>query len=123
MAVVAATVVTLPDTVDERGMVKIIWSGLANGDTGAPVACGRFADRSVQVKGTFGASGSVSIQGSLDADGSGTFDTLVDQSDNNLTITTAKIESVQQLTQYIRPNVTAGDGTTSLTVTLYAKGF
>lgn len=116
----APTVVTLPNTTDYRGVTKYVWV-LANGETGDAVSGVNQSDRSVQVKGTFGAGGSVTLQGSLDLAAT-TFATLVDQSDNNLTFTSAKIESVQQLTDWIRPTVTAGDGTTALTITLTAKG-
>ena len=113
-----AVVTTLPDTMDYRGMVKYTWN-LVNGESGDPVTAVNHADRSVQISGTFGAGGTVELRGSLD--GGTTYAVLTDQNDNNLSITAAKIESVMQLTEYFRPVVTAGDGTTALKITLIAK--
>lgn len=114
-----ATVVVPPNRLDYKGVVKYTWT-LANGETGEAVPAVNHADRSVQVKGTFGAGGTVLIEGSLDAAAT-TFATLTDQNDNALSITAAKIESVQQLTDWFRPRVSAGDATTALTITLTAK--
>lgn len=96
----------------------VTWANLANGDSGAPVDLVEFADRSVQVVGTFGTGGSVSLEGSLDASN---FASLTDPQGNALAITTAKIEAVSELTYQVRPRVTAGDGTTSLTVSLLLR--
>jgi hypothetical protein len=99
---------------------KVSWTPLANGDSGSAVDLNDYRDRSVQVLGTFGASGSVTLQGSND--GGTTWATLTDQGGNNLTFTAAGIKHVQQLTEYIRPTVTAGDGTTALTVYVFMRG-
>ena len=113
----AFTVTTLPNTIDYRGMVKYTWT-LANGESGDPVTSVNHADRSVQVSGTFGVGGIVEMRGSLDGTN---YAVLTDQNDNSLSLTTAKIEAIMQLTEYFRPVVTAGDGTTALTITLLAK--
>jgi hypothetical protein len=84
-------------------------------DVGAPVQWVEYADRCVQVSGTFGAAGSVTLEGSNDGV---TYATLADPQGNALTITAAKLEQVLELPRYVRPRVTAGDGTTSLTVTI-----
>lgn len=76
------------------------------------------AHRSVQVFGTFGAGGTVTIQGSNDGTN---WATLTDPQGNALTFTTAKIEAVQELTRYIRPASVAGDGTTNLTVIILLR--
>ena len=41
---------------------KVVWTPLANGDSGSAVDPNDYRDRSVQVLGTFGASGSVTLQ-------------------------------------------------------------
>jgi hypothetical protein len=46
---------------------------------------------------------------------------LTDPQGNDLNITTAKIEAISEATRFVRPVVTAGDGTTSLTVFLMFK--
>jgi hypothetical protein len=99
---------------------KVKWTPLANGDSGSAVDLNDYRDRSVQVLGTFGTGGSVTLQGSND--GGTTWATLTDQGGNNLTFTAAGIKHVQQLTEYIRPTVTAGDGTTALTVYVFFRG-
>ena len=100
------------------------WTTMANGDDGEPISHMGKADRSVQVNGTFGVGGSIRIQGSnmaspaTDADW---FD-LTDASDNPLVFTTAKGETILQLTRWVRADVTAGDGTTDLDVYLVFGG-
>src|SRR5690606_19607919 len=84
------------------------WTGLANGDDGAPVEYGAFADRSVQITGTFGAGGTVLIEGS----NNGTNWTgLTDAMGDAIAATGAGIWSVTEVTRYLRPRVSAGDGT------------
>ena len=99
---------------------KVVWTPLANGDSGSAVDLNDYRDRSIQVLGTFGTGGSVTLQGSND--GGTTWATLTDHGGNNLTFTAAGIKSVQQLTEFIRPTVTAGDGTTALTVYVFMRG-
>jgi hypothetical protein len=111
--------VTLPTSRGEFDRTLVRKWTLANGETGEGLALPNHADRSVQVSGTFGSGGSVSIEGSLDGT---TWATLTDPQGNNLAITTAKIETVMEATLYIRPRVTAGDGTTALTITVLCRG-
>lgn len=74
------------------------------------------SDKTVQVTGTFGAGGSVQIEGSND--GGATWHVLNDPQGTALVFTAAKTEAILENTQLIRPNVTAGDGTTLLNVLL-----
>ena len=76
-----------------------------------------FANRSVQVSGTFGTGGSVSIMGSYD---NATFAELTDVFGTELTFTEAGSAVIHNLPPYVRPEVTAGDAGTDLTVTLIA---
>lgn len=98
----------------------ITWTGLtfATTDDGDPLEMPGSADRSVQVTGTLGAGGSVRIEGSNDGVN---YAALNDPQGNVLDIATLKIEQVLDLTRYIRPRITAGDGTTSLTVTMLVR--
>ncbi len=98
--------------------VKFTYTGLLNTDDGAPIGPNHadFTDRNVSVFGTFGAGGSLAIQGSND-DGT-TFQTLNDQADIALAISTAKNEQILQVPQYTKPIVTAGDGATNLTAVI-----
>ena len=97
----------------------VTWADMANGDDGSPAAWVEFADRCFQVSGTFGSGGSLTIQGSNDG---ANWSALSDPQGNTLTFTSAKIEQALELPLYVRPVVTAGDETTSLTVTLLMRG-
>lgn len=103
---------------EKNTAIAIQWTGLLNGDDGGPMQMVDFADRSVQVSGTFGTGGSVSIEGSND--GTNYF-VLSNPQGTALTLTAAGIKQVLELPRYLRPRVTAGDGTTNLTVTVCAR--
>jgi len=114
----------------EAHVYKYKWLALGNGVNGSPVGAGSsgapgnvdlavYADKSVQVTGTFGAAGSVSIQGSND--GGTTFATMNDANGNALTFTSGAIKQITENPEQIQPIVTAGDGTTSLNVYLYMR--
>ena len=72
----------------------------------------------VQVTGTFGAGGSISVQGSNDGTN---YAILKNAQGTAATFTAAGIQQIVELPRYMRPLVTAGDGTTSLTATLVAR--
>lgn len=97
----------------------VVWTGLLNTDTGAPFERTDYSDRSVQVTGTFGTGGTLVIQGSNNGTN---WSTLTDPQGNALSFTAAGLEQVQELVRFLRPNVTGGDGTTSLVVTMLARG-
>jgi hypothetical protein len=97
----------------------ISWANLANGDEGGALQQPGFADRSVQIVGTFGAGGTLVLEGSNDGVN---YVTLTDPQGNPLSITTAKIEQISEVTRFVRPRVTAGDGTTALSVHMLVKG-
>ena len=98
-------------------LLRVTWAGLRNGDVGVGVA-GVF-DCSVQVSGDFGLGGEVSIQGSNDS--GVTFSALHNPQGFGLNISESGVAAVSEFVELIRP-VIAGDDTTSLTVTLIAKG-
>lgn len=77
-----------------------------------------FSDRSIVVTGTFGAGGTVVWEGSNDGTN---YVTLTDPQGNALSITSAGIKAVTEAVIFARPRVTAGDGTTSLTVSAFAR--
>lgn len=99
----------------------ITWSLMTKttDDVGTPFQFAQWADRSVQVTGTFGSGGNLLWEGSND--GTNYFP-LSDPQGNALNITEAKIEAITEICAFARPRVTAGDVTTSLTVTLLARG-
>lgn len=99
------------------GVKLFKWENLLNGDTGESISLPKHSDRSIQVIGTFGGGGICTIQGTNMNTGE-TWATLADPQDNALIITSAKIKAILENTYKIRPNITAGDGTTNLNVYL-----
>ena len=98
-------------------LLRVTWAGMRNGDSGAGVA--GLCECSVQVSGDFGLDGEVAIQGSNDS--GVTFSALHNPQGFGLNIAEAGIHAVAEFVELIRPAV-SGDDTTSLTVTLIAKG-
>jgi len=96
----------------------IEWSGLLNGDTGAPIEMPTSADRSVQFQGTFGVGGTILMEGSNDGVN---YHTLTDPQGNALSKTAAGIEQIQEITRYMRPRVSAGDGSTNLVASMLVR--
>lgn len=103
---------------DGTSCLALSWPTLANGDDGTPVEKPDYTDRSAQVVGTFGAAGTVVIEGSNDGTN---YATLNDAQGNPISLTAAAIKQIVELTRYVRPRVTGGDGTTSLTVTMLMR--
>lgn len=111
-----ATTVTVTHLTEIPATVAV-WN-LANGENGDSFSWSNFADRSIQFSGTFGTGGSVTLQGSNDGTN---WQPLTDPQGNAITKTAAAIEQVLESTRFIRPVVTAGDGTTAIVCTLFAR--
>jgi hypothetical protein len=128
MATRAATVIN-PTVIGKRAGDVLLyqWTGLLQSslDVGAAVSVPALADRSVQLLGTLGTGGSVRIEGSNKAAPDESTNTdwavLTDPQGNDLNLAALKIEAVTEPVLWIRPRVTAGDGTTSLTVILLLR--
>lgn len=103
--------------ITDASLLSATWL-MTNGRTGAPFEFSQWANRSVQVFGTFGAGGTLRWEGSNDGVN---YSVLTDPQGNNLDFTAAKIEAVTETTWWVRPRVTGGDGTTTLTVILFAR--
>lgn len=98
-------------------IARFTWSPLVQGSDGGAITWLTYTDRSVQVFGTFGGA-SVVIEGS----NNGTdWATLTDPQGNDLTVSAAKIEQVLEVCLYLRPRISGGDGTTSLSVVVVAR--
>lgn len=91
------------------------WAGMAAGDDGVPAGATGSGDRTVQVQGTFGVGGTVLLEGSLD--GSNWY-TLRDPSGTSLSFTSAGLKAVLENIVSVRPRVSNGDISTSITVIL-----
>jgi hypothetical protein len=118
MATVAYALV--PSTHLGNQVVK--WTPLTTtNDVGSAVAFTEFADRACQVFGTFGAGGSVKLEGSNDG-GTTWADLHIVDGTTVIAFTSAGMKTVLEVPALIRPKVTAGDGTTSLSVYLHMRG-
>lgn len=122
MAVQPVNTVQTPNSQDNRSVSMVSWgtvgTPIANGDTGAPITIPQKNDISFQVDGTFGAGGSVSLEGSND----GThYYVLKDKWGNAATLTAAGVIACNTTMRNYRPHCTAGDGTTALVVTAVFK--
>lgn len=97
------------------------WSGLLNGDTGAPISVINSSALMAQLtSGTLGVGGTCIWQGSLDS--GNTWFTLSDQSGVAISMTALiATKMVLERPILIRPNVTVGDGTTNLVASLYSR--
>lgn len=114
-----ATKLVTTTQIDEN-TVQFAWASMANGDDGVPVGnnWSNYADRSVQVAGTFGAGGNLRISGSQTGAG---YTALNDAFGTALNMTAANTKTIAEVPLFTRPEVTAGDGTTALVVTMVAR--
>ena len=87
----------------------VTWSGLLNGDDGSSVELPDWADRCVQVTGTFGASGNMRFQGSIDGTNWATLNAWIG---TNTSFTAAGIRKVTENPGYIRAITTGGTSST-----------
>lgn len=94
----------------------VVWTGLLNTDDGQAFQAFSFRDQSIQFSGTFGVGGSISLEGSNNGT---TWFVLTDLQGSAITKTSASLEGVAEAVKFVRPRVTAGDGSTSLTATMY----
>lgn len=106
---------TRNDTGNTRSSV-IQWGPLANGDAGEAIPFSQYADKSIQLTGTFGVGGSLRFEGSND--GGINWAPLTDVQGNALNLTSEQIKQITEVTDLTRPRVTGGDGTTALIVSL-----
>lgn len=97
-----------------RGQRLETWTALANGDTGRWIDVGAYGGLLAEGTGTFGAGGTLALEGTND---------LADPPAAASILPLGTLTSAGWLTfgvgaYRVRPNVTAGDGTTTLTIRL-----
>ncbi len=120
---VISTIKNKIDNFHDRGNL-IVWENLEysadplDPTVGESVTYSGSADRSVQIVGDFGTGGTLVIEGSNDGVN---YSTLRDHLGNLLSFTTSDIRSIDQITQFLRPRVTSGDGATNLSVHLHVR--
>lgn len=95
------------------------WSALTQTglDSGEPLVL-KYPNFCVQFSGTFGTGGTVLLEGSNDGI---SYFTLNDTQGSPLSITAGSIKQVVEAPRYIRPRVTAGDGTTVIDCIVYSR--
>lgn len=120
MATRTPIVTYAPSPTFDPKVVQAAWSGLlqSSSDVGAAVELPG-ADRTVQLSGTLGTGGAVTMQGSQDGTNWGT---LTDPAGNAIVLNAiGALAQISEATRYTRPSVTAGNGTTDLVVTLTSR--
>ena len=95
--------------------IVVTWSPVTSVDTCHPVRLPEYADRSIHVSGVFGGS-TTKIEGSNN--GGVSFAPLADTTDTTIAISTETIKAVLENTDFIKPVVSGGDATQSLTISL-----
>lgn len=99
---------TIEDVTGNGHATLVTWT-LTDGDaTGDPAMWVEYADRNIQMTGTFNG-GTVTIEGSNDGTN---WSPLSDAQGNSLNFTSGKIEQILEVTKYTRPRITAGTGLT-----------
>jgi hypothetical protein len=119
MATVPVIATTLPS-----GVVIFTWNGLTTTNSdGAGVEAAAFGDKSIQFVGVPGAGLAARIQGSNAPDGSSATYTNLRSPDSVVVSVTASLGMYQILenTAWIRPFISAGDGTTLLSAYLVCR--
>lgn len=109
-----------PETTFGGDAVAFTWSTLTTTNaTGVPASYSAYGDRTVQISGTWGSGGTAVLEGSLDGV---TYFTLTDFTGAAISLSADGLRSVSEAVLYVRPAVTAGDGTTSLTAVVFMRG-
>lgn len=130
---------TIKRVIGQNGVdgYQVQWTPMQNGDVGLAVGStigdgssavvpsqggsfAGFADKSIQASGTFGAGGSVACEGTNEGTTTNFFP-LTNPSGTTIALTAASGSAVTEAVIWVRPHVTAGDSSTSLTVTMFFR--
>jgi hypothetical protein len=95
------------------------WTGLLSGDDGSWELLGHYNDKCLHVYGTFGGA-IVTVEGSNEDVPTNTAG-LTDPTQTAISVSANSIKQVLENPLYIRPKITGGDGTTSLTARLLCR--
>lgn len=101
---------------------KVFTWNLAANETGDALAAPAYADRSVQMYGTFGGA-TVVWEGSNEPDtpAPSNYKTLTDPLGNGVSKTQPGLSAITEATRLGRPRISGGDGTTAITIILFVK--
>lgn len=108
-----APVITFGGSRGDGSTMIATWTPVTNADTCRAVSYPEYTDRSVHVYGTFTGS-SVAVQGSNN--GGVSFAALNDPTSTVIAITTEGIRAVLENSDQIRPSVSGGSGSLSISV-------
>ena len=115
MATVTATFAEHPGTTYMH-----TWSNLTTtNQDGSPISIPGAADRTIQMIGTLGTGGVITMQGSNDGTN---WATLTDFQDADMALGALGIFIIAEAPLWIRPLNTAGDGSTDLSILLFSRG-
>lgn len=119
MATKPATMTDIALT-NDQSVRLFTWAALLQSttDDGEPMSSPEFGDICIQVTGTLGAGGTLVWQGSNDKT---VWHTLNNAQGGALSFTALSTKQVVERPLWMRPAVTAGDGTTSLVVTALCR--
>lgn len=121
-----ATVAPVYTRIGKPGMRMVSWT-LANGDVGDPVDMSEYTDRTVDIGGTFGVGGSVTLRGNNaatkpnPASSATVWAPVTDPQANAITKTSKALEAILEAPRWTSPECTAGDGTTAIVVTMIGR--
>jgi len=118
MAAIAPTITDISEKAD-NSVLKVVWNRLdATNNVGVAIRFSQWADRSVQMNGTFNAA-NVVFEGSNN--GGGTYFTLTDPQGNAILKAAAAGEAITELTEYARPNSSGGGAGQDVEVSLIMR--
>lgn len=100
--------------------MTIEWANLGQGDDGSWYMLGHYSDKCLHVYGTFGGA-TVTIQGSNQDSTPTSGLGLTDPTQTAISMTSEGMKQVLENPLFIRPKITGGDGTTSLTARLVCR--
>jgi hypothetical protein len=102
-----------------KGVMRAVWSGILQSDTCSELVAPQYPSKTIQVSGTFGAGGTIQPHGSNTSGGS--FAQLNDPSGAAIALTNTAVEIIGENPLAVKPVLSGGDGTTSLTVTIIGR--
>src|SRR5258706_4000685 len=107
----------LPTSITTGGVdiIAVQWTPMKFGDTAQPIVSGALVDHSIQCEGLFGAGTNIQIQGSNDGQN---YHALTDPYSNTINMGSAQLRQTTEDTVWIKPVISAGDGTANLTITV-----
>jgi hypothetical protein len=115
MATVIPTIVR-----DNENMVTFTYTPMANGDDGSPIPpiWSEYSDRSIDATSTMGVGGSLTAQWS-NTGVTTEYRAATDTTGTAIALTVTNTgKQITEVSKFLRPKVTAGDGTTAITATI-----